>query len=145
MREPSTIALHEIIGTEAVLDMFAEECIEAAHAAMKLARYDRDTNPTATKDRLELVRKLESEIGDIENCISFLFAMDIMSSEYDRLSKMTRMVKRFIDKAKDEKEEEMLKGGCLKHGYVRIPDIKADTIITGTIDGISECDCKKSK
>ena len=36
--------LHEIIGTPAMLEQTAEECIEMAHACLKLARYMRGEN-----------------------------------------------------------------------------------------------------
>ena len=36
--------LHEIIGTPAMLEQTAEECVEMAHACLKMARYMRGEN-----------------------------------------------------------------------------------------------------
>ena len=56
----------EQIGAPALLENYAEECMEAAHAAMKMARYLRGENPTDAEYE-DLVRHLHEETADVYN------------------------------------------------------------------------------
>lgn len=65
------IDLANYIGTPALLELTAEECVELAHACLKLARVIRQENPTpVTSD--EAITNVEEEIADIDICIDEL-------------------------------------------------------------------------
>lgn len=56
--------LIDTIGEPATLELMAEECVELAHACLKLARFERGENPTPkTKD--ECVRSVTEELADV--------------------------------------------------------------------------------
>lgn len=60
--------LVEKIGTAATLEQTAEECIELAHACLKMARIIRGENPTnASLDKV--VDHINEEIADVFICI----------------------------------------------------------------------------
>ena len=62
------MAMIEIIGRPAMLEQLAEEASELAKAALKLARIERDENPTpVTKDEAEM--NLTEEYTDVVNII----------------------------------------------------------------------------
>ena len=56
--------LIEKIGLPATLELLAEECAELAQAALKLARVQRDENPTPVTRR-EAVDHLAEECADV--------------------------------------------------------------------------------
>lgn len=63
--------LLEKIGTAAMLEMTAEECIELAHVCLKAARIIRGDNPT--DDNMSLVMDhMHEEIADVQICIDEL-------------------------------------------------------------------------
>lgn len=59
------------IGKPAALEQLAEELIEAAHAALKLARILRKENPTPASET-DTRNALQEEIGDINLCLTVL-------------------------------------------------------------------------
>lgn len=67
----------DVIGKPAMLEMLAEECAELTHAALKMARYLRQENPTPDTE-LTCVAHLTEEIADVEWCIDNL--KDIVDS-----------------------------------------------------------------
>ena len=72
--------LHEIIGTPAMLEQTAEECVEMAHACLKLARHMRDENKVY-KTIEEMYSNLSEEIADVSICMSELLSAGVISYE----------------------------------------------------------------
>ena len=88
--------LHEIIGTPAMLEQTAEECVEMAHACLKLARHMRGENKVH-KTIEEMHSNLSEEIADVSICMSELLSAGVISYESldsDIISKKERMQKR---------------------------------------------------
>lgn len=57
----------EQIGLPSALDQYAEECIELAHACIKMSRKLREENPTPDTDD-DILRNLYEEIADVAVC-----------------------------------------------------------------------------
>ena len=88
--------LQEVIGTPAMLEQTAEECVELAHACMKLARYLRGENKVY-KTKEEIYSNLSEEIADVYICIDELLEVGIISQESidsNIMTKLERMRKR---------------------------------------------------
>ena len=88
--------LHEIIGIPAMLEQTAEECVEMAHACLKLARHMRGENKVH-KTIDEMYSNLSEEIADVSICMSELLSAGIISYESldsDIIAKKERMQKR---------------------------------------------------
>ena len=88
--------LHEIIGTPAMLEQTAEECVEMAHACLKLARHMRGENKVY-KTIEEMYSNLSEEIADVSICMDELLSAGIISHESidsDIIAKKERMRKR---------------------------------------------------
>ena len=60
--------IYEKIGEPAVLEGLAEECSELAHAALKLARYLRDENPTPVREE-DARKSFLEEVADVTLCL----------------------------------------------------------------------------
>lgn len=60
--------LIERIGKSAMLEQTAEECVELAHACLKLARYYRNENKVYGKTEEELLDNLAEEMADVDIC-----------------------------------------------------------------------------
>lgn len=60
--------LLEKIGKPAMLEQTAEECVELAHACLKLARYYRGENKVYGKTKEELLDNLAEEMADVTIC-----------------------------------------------------------------------------
>ena len=88
--------LQEVIGTPAMLEQTAEECIELAHACLKLARYlSGENNVYKTKE--EIYSNLSEEIADVYICIDELLEAGVISQESidsNIMTKLERMKKR---------------------------------------------------
>lgn len=63
--------LAEAIGTPAMLEQTAEECVELAQSCLKLARLMRGENPVH-KSLSDILDNLHEEIADVEICIDEL-------------------------------------------------------------------------
>jgi hypothetical protein len=63
------IMLIEKIGKPAMLEQTAEECVELAHACLKLARYYRNENKVYGKTKEEMLDDLTEEMADVDICI----------------------------------------------------------------------------
>lgn len=63
--------LVDVIGLPALLEQTAEECIELAHACLKLSRDLRGENPTF-KDRDAILDNLNEELADVHICTTTL-------------------------------------------------------------------------
>ena len=88
--------LQEVIGTPAMLEQTAEECVELAHACLKLARYLRGENKVY-KTKEEIYSNLSEEIADVYICIDELLEAGIISQESidsNIMTKSERMKKR---------------------------------------------------
>ena len=95
--------LQEVIGTPAMLEQTAEECVELAHACMKLARYLRGENKVY-KTKEEIYSNLSEEIADVYICIGELLEAGVISQESidsNIMTKLERMRKRLEE---DENE-----------------------------------------
>ena len=95
--------LQEVIGTPAMLEQTAEECVELAHACMKLARYLRGENKVY-KTKEEIYSNLSEEIADVYICIDELLEAGVISQESidsNIMTKLERMGKRLEE---DENE-----------------------------------------
>lgn len=72
------IDLASYIEKPALLELTAEECVELAHACLKLARVIRQENPTpVTSD--EAIANIEEEIADVDICIDELIKSQIIN------------------------------------------------------------------
>ncbi len=65
------IMMVDLIGEAAMLELLAEECMELAHAALKLARVERGENPTP-KQPEECREKVTEEWADVVICLEEL-------------------------------------------------------------------------
>ena len=95
--------LQEVIGTPAMLEQTAEECVELAHACMKLARYLRGENKVY-KTKEEIYSNLSEEMADVYICINELLEAGVISQESidsNIMNKLERMRKRLEE---DENE-----------------------------------------
>ena len=102
------IQLYKYIGKEAMLEQFAEECVEAAHAALKYARFRRNENPcdaSAVKGTLE--SHLMEEMADIYVCLKQLEAMGFLEYKDFVELKEERMLSRLIDTQVQKKAKTM--------------------------------------
>ena len=72
--------LAEEIGEAALLELTAEECMEAAHAALKLARLIRGENPTPASRKV-VRENLAEEIADVSICLGAVFEAGIADRE----------------------------------------------------------------
>ena len=91
--------LHEVIGIPAMLEQTAEECIELAHACLKLARHMRGENETH-KDINDIYANLSEELADVNICVNELLDAGVISPESidsDIMSKHERMIKRLSE------------------------------------------------
>ncbi len=71
-----------ILSPPAVLEQAAEECVELAHACLKMARYLRAENPTP-RTLHEVVTNLQEETADVTlliNCLHTLGVIDLDKS-----------------------------------------------------------------
>ena len=96
--------LQEVIGTPAMLEQTAEECIELAHACLKLARYLRGENKVY-KTKEEIYSNLSEEIADVYICIDELLEASIISQESidsNIMTKLERMRKRLEEDMQNE-------------------------------------------
>ena len=91
------IKLEDYIGKPALLEQTAEECVELAHACLKLARKMRGKNLTP-KTEQECIDSLVEEMADVSICIEqIVFESNIISNEAlesVEIQKYERMVKR---------------------------------------------------
>ena len=88
--------LQEVIGTPAMLEQTAEECVELAHACLKLARYLRGENKVY-KTKEEIYSNLSEEIADVYISIDELLQAGVISHESidsNIMTKLERMRKR---------------------------------------------------
>ena len=88
--------LIEKIGKPAMLEQTAEECVELAHACLKLARYYRNENKVYGKTKEELLDNLAEEMADVEICIDEILSGFEMCKQYNDLyiKKSNRLHKR---------------------------------------------------
>lgn len=96
------------IGLPAVLEQYAEEAVEAAHAALKLSRILRGENPCRA-EKLETLHKLIDESADVMVCMNALEEADILEpTQMDSICmfKRTRWENSIIEKKKQQRKGE---------------------------------------
>ena len=88
--------LIEKIGKPAMLEQTAEECVELAHACLKLARYYRGENKVYGKSEEELLDNLVEEMADVAICIAETVSGFDLFKQYDNwfIKKEYRLQKR---------------------------------------------------
>lgn len=88
--------LIEKIGKPAMLEQTAEECVELAHACLKLARYYRNENKVYGKTEEEMFDNLAEEMADVKICISEILNGFEMLNQCDDLyiKKVYRSIER---------------------------------------------------
>ena len=90
--------LIEKVGEPAALELLAEECVELAHAALKLARIERGENPSPL-GREECIAKVIEEMADLRICLDELMSTDwfdmdeLMDMEIAKRGRMDRRLK----------------------------------------------------
>lgn len=91
----------ERIGLPAMYEMLAEECVELAHEALKMARLIRGENPTP-KNREEVKGHLLEEVTDVELCLSEL-ELKVDYSIWDK--KIKRFNRRWEEASKEKNDD----------------------------------------
>jgi len=88
--------LLDTIGTPAMLEQTAEECVELAHACLKLARYYRNENKVYGKNEEEMLNNLAEEMADVKICIDEIVRGFDVFKHYDSWfeKKSNRLLKR---------------------------------------------------
>ena len=88
--------LLEKIGKPAMLEQTAEECVELAHACLKLARYYRGENKVYGKTEEKLLDNLAEEMADVGICIDEIVGGFGLLKQYDNwfIKKEYRLHKR---------------------------------------------------
>ena len=126
------IRLYDYIGEPAMLEQFAEECVELAHVCLKYARFIRGENACDSSVNETMLRtKLCEEMADVHICFELVADMHNVPYEYDAQEKEDRMVKRLINSeaAKKAKEDNTIyiKDGGTSYTISASPDaIKVD-------------------
>lgn len=92
--------LIEKIGSAAMLEQTAEECVELAQACLKYARALRQENPTP-KPMHEIIANIEEETADVCLCLSELSRYSVINDtnvQHWTEIKENRILERFKDK-----------------------------------------------
>ena len=90
--------LIEKVGEPAALELLAEECVELAHAALKLARIERGENPSPL-EREECIEKVIEEMADVRICLNefkgadWLNLDDLIDTEVSKYERMEKRLK----------------------------------------------------
>ena len=100
--------LIENIGEPAMLEQLAEECVELAHAALKLSRVLRGVNPTPKTER-ECCDTITEEMADVAICMD-----EIMYCEWWKPEGYTSVVKakrkRIRERLEDKNGQQSISG-----------------------------------
>ena len=88
--------LIEKIGKSAMLEQTAEECVELAHACLKLARYYRGENKVYGKTEDEMIDNLAEEMADVDICFNEMLMGVGLLKQYNNwfIKKSNRLNKR---------------------------------------------------
>lgn len=92
----------DVIGEAAMYEQFAEECVELAHAALKMARLLRGDNPPRNMSHRDCRKKIEEEFTDVFFCVRELdlkVDTDVLKEKEER----------FLKNAKAIREKQILK------------------------------------
>ena len=91
------------IGVPATLELCAEEAVELAHAALKMARKLRGENPTP-KSMDDIIDALTEELGDIQINIDKILEYGIVSkADVDAVKEFKR--KRWEERLREKKKQ----------------------------------------
>lgn len=86
--------------TPAQYEQLAEECVELAHACLKLARIFRGENPTPA-DVVEVGEKVYEEVADVMLC------MNVIGFEKENVhARQRRKLERWYQRLKEKGEED---------------------------------------
>ena len=92
-----------IIGDAALLEQTAEECVELAHACLKLARIIRQENPTPAAYE-DVVANIEEETADVYICLEQLEVAELLT--YAGIDSMImEKYERLHERLSDEKDK----------------------------------------
>lgn len=92
------MAVHDIIGVPATLELCAEECVELAHVCLKLARGFRKDNPTDA-NLTKVIECINEEVADVLICIDNLRDTNIIrnskifSYTIEKINRRNKMLK----------------------------------------------------
>ena len=97
--------LIEKIGIPAMLEQTAEECVELAHACLKLARFYRNENKVYGKNEKEMLDNITEEMVDVRICISEILSGFKIYKQYDDLfiKKLFRLIERLEELDNEDK------------------------------------------
>ena len=97
--------LLEKIGKSAMLEQTAEECVELAHACLKLARYYRGENKVYGKTEEELLDNLAEEMADVDICFNEMLMGVGLLKQYNNwfIKKESRLYKRLEELDNEDK------------------------------------------
>lgn len=96
------------IGVPATLELCAEEAVELAHAALKMARKLRGENPTP-KSMDDILEALTEELGDVQINIDKILEYGIVSkTDVDAVKEFKR--KRWEERLREKKKQ--MAEGC---------------------------------
>lgn len=91
------------IGVPATLELCAEECVELAHAALKMARKLRGENPTP-KSMDDILEDLTEELGDVQINIDKILEYGIVpKKDVDAVKEFKR--KRWEERLREKKQQ----------------------------------------
>ena len=80
------------VGIPALLEQTAEECIELAHACLKLSRKIRNENPTP-KPLNDIVAEVNEETADVINCINIMSDIELTDDNLTDLEMRDKMAR----------------------------------------------------
>ena len=117
MQERTELEVSDFLMEEDLLCQAAEEAVELAHAALKLARIVRGMNPTPVGYELAKA-KLTEETADILVAIEQLQAIDWKKVDELRDVKLERWLSRLTEQRRKEEEQryQVQHGFTMKNG-----------------------------
>lgn len=95
--------IHNQISVPALLELTAEECVELAHACLKLARYLRGENPTPA-EMDDMIIDLHEEIADVLVCSNVLVEAELLNpAMIEKIEK--KKIDRWAERLKENNKE----------------------------------------
>lgn len=91
--------LYDYIGEPALFEQTAEECVELAHASLKMARLLRNENKVHGKTKNDILESVHEEIADILMTIDELRKAELIDNfeiEKWKATKRDRMKRRLL-------------------------------------------------
>lgn len=97
------MVIKDYIGTPAILEQLAEECVELAQSSLKYARKLRGNNPTPKKID-EIRDNFWEEIADVLLCLDELYNSRLIDYEYVMRTKQKKR-KRWYERIEEREYE----------------------------------------